>query len=157
MATHSILFVCLGNICRSPTAEGVFRQFLSKRNLLEQFEVDSAGTGNWHIGSPPDKRAQLAASTRGIDISSLRARQISDADIHRFDYIIAMDHSNQRELVALAGQARAHKIRLLLEFTEIIGLDEVPDPYYGGDRGFDQVLDMIEEASEGLITHILKQ
>lgn len=157
MTTHSVLFVCLGNICRSPTAEGVFRQLLSNRNLQELFVVDSAGTGDWHIGNPPDRRAQNAAAERGIDISNLRARQVNDRDIHRFDYVIAMDRANRQELITLVGQTHAHKVHLLLEFTDIAGFNEVPDPYYGGERGFDQVLDLIEQASEGLLQHILNQ
>jgi protein-tyrosine phosphatase len=157
MTTHSVLFVCLGNICRSPTAEGVFRQLLSSRNLQDLFVVDSAGTGDWHIGNPPDPRAQIAAAERGIDISNFRARQVNDRDIHRFDYVIAMDRANRQELITLVGQPHAHKVHLLLEFTDIAGLNEVPDPYYGGERGFDQVLDLIEQASEGLLQHILNQ
>lgn len=157
MTKHSILFVCLGNICRSPTAEGVFRHIVSNRELHDLFDVDSAGTSHWHIGDPPDRRAQLAAAERGIDISRLRARQVDPSDLQRFDYLIAMDHSNRLELIAMAGQSNRHKVRLLLEFADIAGSDEVPDPYYGGDRGFDQVLDLIEQASEGLLDHILDQ
>ena len=155
MTRHSVLFVCLGNICRSPTAEGVFRHIVSSQELHDLFEVDSAGTGDWHVGNPPDRRAQLAAAERGIDISDLRARQVDEYDLQRFDYVIAMDHANRRELMALAGQTYGHKVRLLLEFGDISEIEEVPDPYYGGDRGFDQVLDLIEQASEGLLNHIL--
>ncbi len=157
MTAHSVLFVCLGNICRSPTAEGVFRHILAERDLQDQFLVDSAGTGDWHIGNPPDRRAQAAAAERGIDISNLRARQVKDSDIHHFDYVIAMDHANRHELITLAGEFHANKVRLLLEFADIAGINEVPDPYYGGERGFDQVLDLIEQASEGLLLHILNQ
>lgn len=155
MSDHTVLFVCLGNICRSPTAEGVFRHQLREAGLTEKFVIDSAGTGEWHVGSPPDPRAQAAALIRGFDISSLRARQISGSDFDRFDHIIAMDHSNYRDLVSLAGVERQHKVRLLLEFAAHIDLEEVPDPYYGGDNGFDRVIDLIETASAGLLHSIL--
>lgn len=157
MSRPSVLFVCLGNICRSPTAEGVFRGRLESRGLLDRFHVDSAGTGDWHIGNPPDRRAQLAAASRGIDISMLRARQVQADDASAFDYLIAMDRGNHRDLVRLAGDARAHKVRLFMEFADIDSHDEVPDPYYGGDSGFDQVIDLIEAASDGLIEHLLRQ
>ncbi len=157
MSTPSILFVCLGNICRSPTAEGVFRHRLSARGLDDRFHVDSAGTGDWHVGNPPDRRAQLAAASRGFDISMLRARQVETADAGRFDYLIAMDRGNHRELVQLAGETHAHKVRLFMEFADLDTHDEVPDPYYGGDQGFDQVIDLIESASDGLIEHLLRQ
>ena len=152
-----ILMVCLGNICRSPTAEGVFRHRLSARGLQDRFHVDSAGTGDWHVGNPPDRRAQLAAASRGFDISMLRARQVQPDDTATFDYLIAMDRGNHRDLVRLAGENHAHKVRLFMEFADIDTPDEVPDPYYGGDQGFDQVIDLIEAASDGLIEHLLRQ
>ncbi len=156
MPETGILFVCLGNICRSPTAEGVFRQRLVTRGLESRFRVDSAGTGDWHVGSPPDRRAQLAAASRGFDISGQRARQVRPDDADGFDYLIAMDRGNHRDLVHLAGTERAHKVRLFMEFAGIDGLEEVPDPYYGGDDGFDRVIDLVEAASDGLIEHLLR-
>jgi protein-tyrosine phosphatase len=155
MNSQKILFVCMGNICRSPSAEGVFRKILNDRNLHHHVETDSAGTEGWHTGSAPDKRAQHAASQRGIDISELRARQVSPADIEFYDLIIAMDHDNQSRLHSLAGEQHAHKIRLLLEYSKLFNDTEVPDPYYGGDHGFDLVLDMIEESCQQLIQHIV--
>ncbi|MDE0715150.1 MAG: low molecular weight phosphotyrosine protein phosphatase [Gammaproteobacteria bacterium] len=157
MPRTAILFVCLGNICRSPTAEGVFRQRLSDRGLDGRFTVDSAGTGDWHVGHPPDRRARFAAANRGFDISSLRARQVRSDDMETFDYLIAMDHGNHRELVRMAGQGLAHKVRLFMEFAGIDGPDEVPDPYYGDDHGFDRAIDLIEAASDGLIDYLLRE
>jgi len=156
MEQVKILFVCLGNICRSPTAEGLLRHKLQQRNLLDRFEVDSAGTGDWHVGHPPDERAQAAAAIRGFDISDLRARQVSPLDTERFDYVIAMDDSNHQNLSQLAGAGHAHKVRLLLEFSAS-ELDQVPDPYYGGEHGFNQVIDLIDDACEGLIADLLGQ
>lgn len=118
--------------------------------------MDSAGTGDWHIGLAPDSRAQAAAALRGFDISNLRARQVQPLDTERFDYVIAMDHSNHHNLSQLADPANSHKIRLLLEFSEST-LEEIPDPYYGGDSGFNQVIDLIDDACEGLITTILER
>ncbi len=155
MTSQKILFICMGNICRSPTAEGVFRKLLSERNLHHLIETDSAGTEGWHTGSAPDGRAQQTAGQRGIDISGLRARQISQADMEYYDLIIAMDHDNHSRLHSLAGEQHGHKIRLLLEYSERFSDTEVPDPYYGGDHGFDLVLDMIEESCEHLIQHII--
>jgi protein-tyrosine phosphatase len=157
MTQARILFVCLGNICRSPTAEGAFRHHLAARNLAGRFIADSAGTGDWHVGSPPDRRAQLAAASRGFDISDLRARQVRAEDFEEFDYLIAMDRANQHELQRLAGSGNARKVRLLLEFADISGEEEVPDPYYGGEQGFDRVIDLIEAASNGLIEHLLRE
>lgn len=155
MKPRSILFVCLGNICRSPTAEGVFRAKLIERRLTDVIRTDSAGTGAWHIGNPPDARAQSAAAERNIDISDLRARKVEASDFERFDYVIAMDHENRRELIRIAGDQHADRVHMMLEFATIGGLEEVPDPYYGGDQGFDQVLDLIDAASDGLLDHIL--
>jgi protein-tyrosine phosphatase len=155
MSKHTVLFVCLGNICRSPTAEGVFRYRLENANLSSAFVVDSAGTGHWHVGSPPDRRAQETALQRGIDISHLRGRQVNDDDMERFDYIIAMDRANQQVLQQRADLRYRDKIHLMLEFTDAFGLIDVPDPYYGGDGGFDQVIDLIERASDGLLEAIL--
>jgi protein-tyrosine phosphatase len=155
MISQKVLFICMGNICRSPSAEGVFRKLLAQHNLQHRIEVDSAGTEGWHTGSAPDKRAQHAAAQRGIDISGLQARQVSTADMEYYDLIIAMDHDNHSRLQSLAGEQHGHKIRLLLEYSDRFGDTEVPDPYYGGDHGFDLVLDMIEESCEQLIQHIV--
>ena len=146
-----ILFVCMGNICRSPTAEGVFRKLATERGVEHLFEIDSAGTGDWHVGNPPDQRAQQAALQRDIDLSTLRARQVSHHDIEYFDTLIAMDRNNLDRLCSIASEAHRHKIKLLLEFSQTKGGDEVPDPYYGGEHGFDLVLDLIEEACDSLI------
>ena len=157
MAAHRILFVCMGNICRSPTAEGVFRKLVIERGVSDQFEIDSAGTGGWHIGSPPDARAQQAASERNIDLSNLSARQVSAGDVSYYHTIIAMDKDNHRNLISLAPKPQHHKIRLLLEYVESPTTLEVPDPYYGGEHGFDLVLDLIEEACEQLLARILQR
>ncbi len=146
----SVLFVCMGNICRSPTAEGVFRHLVAEAGLEERFEIDSAGTHAYHVGEPPDKRALQAAARRGFSLESIRARRVAPEDFERFHHIIAMDQDN---LVMLHEQAEAgqrEKIRLLLEFAS--GPEtEVPDPYYGGATGFERVLDLVEDASRGLL------
>ena len=145
-----ILFVCMGNICRSPTAEGVFRHYVSEAGLAELIEIDSAGTHAYHVGEPPDKRAQQAAARRGFSLEDIRARRVAPEDFERFHHIIAMDQDN---LVMLQEQAEAgqrEKIRLFLEFAS--GPEtEVPDPYYGGATGFERVLDLVEDASRGLL------
>jgi len=150
MKTISVLFICLGNICRSPTAEAVFRQMSDDAGL--NLEIDSAGTGGWHVGNPPDRRMQKAALARNYDLSNLRARQISTADCQDFDYIIAMDNNNLREIKSLCPNSKA-KIKLFLDYAKSQE-SEVPDPYYGGAAGFDIVLDLIEEASLGLLKEI---
>ncbi|MDA0305670.1 MAG: low molecular weight phosphotyrosine protein phosphatase [Proteobacteria bacterium] len=150
----NVLFVCLGNICRSPTAEGVFLGLLKKEGLDEQISVDSAGTGNWHVGSPPDRRAQAAAKDRGIDLSGQRARQATKDDFNRFDYIIAMDSDNHDDLSRLCPPGGEKKLHLFLDFAPELGRSDVPDPYYGADGGFEGVLDMIEAASLGLLADI---
>ena len=150
----SILFVCLGNICRSPMAEGVFRHVAESRGLGDGLSVDSAGTGSWHVGNPPDERAQRAAAGRGIDISGLRARQVGPGDFEQFDLVVAMDDANVDTLRRLAPDAAHDRIRLFLEFAAGGSVREVPDPYYGGEEGFDHVLDLIEAAARGLADHI---
>ena len=139
-----ILFVCMGNICRSPTAEGVMRSLLREAGLEDRIEVDSAGTGGWHAGDPPDARAAEAARARGIALSGA-ARQITPRDFEDFDLIVAMDRENLRELRAMAPPHAREKIRLLAADRE------VPDPYYGGPRGFETVLDQVEAACRGLL------
>jgi len=152
-----VLFVCLGNICRSPTAEGVFRKLVQEQNLARQIEIDSAGTHAYHVGEPPDERAQAAALRRGIDISGLRGRKAIAADIRTFDYVLAMDNENYENLRAICPTGLESKIRLFLEFAPSRPENEVPDPYFGGTGGFDRVLDMIEEAALGLLEHIRRQ
>jgi protein-tyrosine phosphatase len=152
-----LLFVCLGNICRSPSAEGVMRSLVQREGLEGQVVVDSAGTGAWHIGSSPDDRARRAATERGVQLSG-RARQVRPEDFESFDLILAMDRDNERALQALAGdeQERA-KVRLLREFDPAsveAGDLEVPDPYYGAAGGFEEVLDLVEAACEGLLEEI---
>jgi protein-tyrosine phosphatase len=148
-----VLFVCLGNICRSPTAEGVLRHKLRAAGLEDQVQVDSAGTGDWHVGKAPDSRTRSAAQRRGYDLSALRARQVEAADFQRFDLILAMDQSNLRNLKALRPVDAQADLDLYLRRYEL-ALDEVPDPYYGGEDGFEQVLDLIEQASEALLAEI---
>ena len=153
-----ILFVCMGNICRSPTAEGVMRRVLDEAGLAESVEVESAGTGGWHAGEPPDERATLAARRRGITLAGA-ARQVRAADFRDFDLLIAMDRGNLRELLAVArDEEAAEKVRLLREFDPASSGDlDVPDPYYGGDRGFETVLDMVEAACRGLLDEIAER
>ena len=153
----SILFVCMGNICRSPTAQGVFEQLVRQRGLTEFISIDSAGTHAYHIGESPDRRSQAAAADRGVDLSSQRARQVVSDDFERFDYVLAMDQSNLRELQRLARPAQRARARLFMEFAQRWSEREVPDPYYGGSGGFDRVLDMVEDASAGLLEHLLKR
>lgn len=155
MATR-VLFVCMGNICRSPTAEGVFKHLVAKHGLAERIESDSAGTHDYHIGSPPDARAQAAAARRGYDLSALRARQVTAEDFAAFDYVLAMDEVNRKALRQLCPAHYRERVRLLLEFAPEAGRHEVPDPYYGGDQGFEEVLDLVEDAAQGLLHHIKK-
>ena len=147
-----VMFVCMGNICRSPTAEGVFRHHAVTAGHADRLRIDSAGTHAYHVGEPPDRRAVAAAERRGISLQNIRARRVSDEDFERFDHIIAMDEDNLASLLELAPQYRS-KVRLFLEFSS--GSErEVPDPYYGGPRGFDYVLDLIEAASAALLDDI---
>lgn len=152
-----VLFVCLGNICRSPTAHGVFQHLVSERGLSQQIDVDSAGTSDWHIGRSPDSRAQAAALQRGCDLSALSARQVSSADFYDFDYILAMDNQNLQDLEQVSPAGFSGYLELFLPYGNIGEPREVPDPYYGGEQGFDQVLDMVELASTGLLNHICKR
>lgn len=151
-----VLFVCLGNICRSPTAEGVFRKLVEENSLGHGIHVDSAGTHAYHIGQPPDHRAQQAAARRGIDLSMLRGRQATTADLAEFDYVLVMDRDNYHDLISIAEQTKPG-VRLFLHFAENYDEDEVPDPYYGGPHGFERVLDMIQDASEGLLADIRRR
>jgi protein-tyrosine phosphatase len=147
-----VLFVCMGNICRSPIAQGVLENVLRREGLEGEVSVDSAGTGSWHVGSPPDDRAQRSASLRGLDLSSQRARQISRDDCESFDYVLTMDEDNYRTVAALCRGSAV--VRPFLDFAADSPERAVPDPYYGGPDGFEHVLDLVEEASEGLLEDI---
>jgi protein-tyrosine phosphatase len=140
----------MGNICRSPTAEGVFRHFVNEEGLADQIDIDSAGTQAYHINNPPDRRAQAAAKRRGYSLDGIRARRIESDDFSRFDYIIAMDRENLALLEEQAEDGHSAKLHLFLEFSGSAH-DEVPDPYYGGLSGFERVLDLVEDASRGLL------
>jgi protein-tyrosine phosphatase len=146
----SVLFVCMGNICRSPTAEGVFRHFVNEAGLADRIITDSAGTHAFHIGEPPDRRAAAAAERRGISLTGIQARRVSESDFEGFDYVIAMDEDNERRLLEQAPDEHREKVRLFLSFAAVDEA-EVPDPYYGGAAGFERVLDLVEEASRGLL------
>ena len=148
-----VLFVCLGNICRSPTAEGVLRQKLRAAGLAERIEVASAGTGNWHVGKPPDARSQRAARHRGYDLSAQRAQQVTAMDFSRYDLILAMDQSNLRDLKALQPVGASAVLDLFLRRYEGVK-NEVPDPYYDGDHGFEEVLDLVEQACDLLLIEL---
>lgn len=150
MSKSSVLFVCMGNICRSPTAEGVFRHLVEQAGLGDHIEVDSAGTHAYHVNEPADRRASAAAARRGYSLEGIRARRVDEADLARFDYIIAMDRDNLAALEELITADHGARLHLLLEFSQGAE-DEVPDPYYGGAAGFERVLDLVEDASRGLL------
>jgi len=150
----NVLFVCLGNICRSPTAEGVFTALIEREGLSDQVSIDSAGVGSWHIGSPPDERAQATAFSRGIDLSQQRGRQVKGHDFEQFDYVIAMDSQNHGDLTRLCPKGSEDRLYKFIEFAPQLERSDVPDPYYGVDGGFDAVFDMIEAASAGLLDDI---
>ena len=154
-AKASVLFVCMGNICRSPTAEGVFRHVVTEASAEHTLEVDSAGTHAYHVGEPPDRRSQAAAERRGYSLHALRARRVSSEDFERFDLILAMDRLNVESLKAASDAEHHHKIRLFLDYADGDEM-EVPDPYYGGERGFEYVLDLVEDASRGLLKELLR-
>ena len=148
-----ILFVCLGNICRSPAAEGIFNQKIKERDLENLFVVDSAGTGSWHVGNLPDPRMCASALSRGIELTS-RSRQIEENDLYEFDQILVMDKDNLDAVKSLTQDDKSplnSKIKLILSYSKNSQLDEVPDPYYGGQNGFDKVLDLLDDAMDGLI------
>jgi len=148
-----ILFVCLGNICRSPTAEGIFRARLEAAGLQDRIEIDSAGTGDWHLGRGPDPRAQESAAAAGYDISALRARQVSVDDFFEFDYILAMDGQNLHDLQAMQPEHSAAVLELMLSYGSS-NENDVPDPYYGGDDGFKQVIALLEDSADGLLADL---
>lgn len=155
--SYRVLLVCMGNICRSPTAEGVLRHFIKINGLGDNVEVDSAGTHGYHVGEAPDQRTQRAASARGYNLSQLRARKVARQDLDYFDLILAMDKSNLDNLQRMAMPEQQDKIKLFMDFARNFDDDEVPDPYYGLGHGFDLVLDMVEDASQGLVEDIRKQ
>ncbi len=154
MQKIGVLFVCLGNICRSPTAEGVFRARAEQVGLADRLHIDSAGTAGWHIGKSPDPRTVRYAQERGYDLSMLRARQVMPADLDAFDYVLAMDHDNHHALLRMATPMQRERVALFLDYAPACGLREVPDPYYGGAEDFRRVLDLVEQASAGLLIRI---
>ncbi len=149
-----VLFVCMGNICRSPMAQGVFHKLVQEAGLEDQVSIDSAGTHSYHIGDAPDQRAQSILRDRGIDISGLRGRQVADPDFKQFDYILAMDTANLNNLKRRASSSYHDKIRLMLAYSRRYPNLDVPDPYFGGAEGFDEVLRMVEDAGQGLLKEI---
>lgn len=153
----SVLFVCLGNICRSPTAHAVFSHQVEAAGLKDRIFIDSAGTGSWHVGEPPDARATATAMLRGYDLSPLRARQVTESDFTSFDYILAMDHSNLVQLEHMRPKDYRGHLGLFLDFHPQPPLREVPDPYYGGEDGFEEVLDLVEAAGLGLLDRLERQ
>ncbi|WP_321797133.1 low molecular weight protein-tyrosine-phosphatase [Caballeronia sp. J97] len=157
MNSIAVCFVCLGNICRSPSAEAVMRDLVQRANLADRIVIDSAGTGDWHIGEPPDERAQKAAKKRGYDLSALRGRQVATADFTRFDLFIVMDDANAAALNEVCPSEHRDKIRLLMEFATRDDSRVVVDPYFGGEEGFEKVLDQCEDACEGLLNALRAQ
>ena len=157
MKKVNVLFVCMGNICRSPTAQGVFARQVIHEGLQDWIIVDSAGTHGYHLGEEPDARSQEAALRRGVDLSAQRARQVSDVDLVTFDYVLAMDSGNYTDLIHRCDPDNRYRIRRFLEFAEGLTETDVPDPYYGGARGFEQVLDLVEQASQGLLAAIRRE
>jgi len=152
-----ILFVCMGNICRSPTAEGMFRHVLAESDTEFPIEIDSAGTHDYHVGCAPDRRAIAAAARRGIDLSRLRARRVEDRDFELFDLILAMDSENFRALQSRSPREYQSRVRLVMDYAPEAHSREVPDPYYGGATGFEEVLDLLEQASRGLVGALLRE
>ena len=152
-AAVKVLFVCMGNICRSPTAHGVFRDLVRQQGLEGNIAIDSAGTHSYHVGNPPDPRSQATARAQGVDLSDLRARRFVSGDFSEFDYVIGMDNGNIADMRAIRPDDGRAKLQLMLEYSQRYSQAEVPDPYFGDD-GFDNVYDMIADASEGLLAHI---
>lgn len=149
-----VLFVCTGNICRSPTAEGVFRTLVARAGLSDAIVAESAGTHGYHVGEPPDRRSQAVALARGIDLSGQRARRVRPRDFYEFDLLLAMDRGHVEELRALAPSNAGARIHLFTEFAPELGGRDVPDPYYGGPRGFEDVLDLVEAGAAAVLAHI---
>lgn len=152
--TYRVLMVCMGNICRSPTAEGVLRSAIQKANLVDKVEVDSAGTHGYHVGEAPDQRTQRAALARGYNLSQMRARRVAPQDLEYFDLILAMDKSNLDNLLRMSPPEVHDKIKLLMNFSQNFDDDEVPDPFYGLGHDFDLVLDMVEDAADGVVEQL---
>jgi protein-tyrosine phosphatase len=152
-----VLFCCMGNICRSPTAQGVFRALIEREALADRIATDSAGTIAYHVGEPPDRRARETATKRGIDLSDLRARKVVSDDFKLYDYLLAMDLDNYKDLLEICPPGFEYRLHMFMDFALQRTEKEVPDPYYGGAAGFDRVFDMVEEASRGLLEHILQQ
>jgi protein-tyrosine phosphatase len=152
-----VLFVCTGNICRSPTAAGIFLKLVRDAGLQERIVADSAGTHGYHVGEPPDERTCQAATRRGYDLSVLRARKFERADFDRFDLVLAMDTENHTHLARVVPQSEGHKLKMMMQYAKTFREREVPDPYYGGSHGFELVLDMLEDASRGLLEAILEK
>ncbi len=157
MKSFAVLFVCTGNICRSPTADGVLRKKLVASRMAEHVTVDSAGTMDYHVGEPPDERSQAHARKRGYDLSALRARQVRATDFDDFDLVVAMDDSHLKALLRQCPPAQKHKVQRFTAFCQMHKAHEVPDPYYGGAQGFEQVLDLVEDGCDGLLAHIEEQ
>jgi len=151
---HRIVFVCTGNICRSPTAEGVLRRMAAERGLTERIEVASAGLEDWHAGAPPDARSQAHARRRGYELGAQRARHFKRADFARFDWVIAMDAGHHERLRALCPPEQAHKLRHAADFSEHVPAGGVPDPYYGDAQGFEEVLDLVEAVCAGVVAQV---
>lgn len=151
MQKVKVLFVCMGNICRSPTAEGVFTKLVADRNLERFFTIDSAGTHAHHVGEAPDLRAQKAALARGVNLSGIRSRKFVRGDFEDFDFVLAMDEDNYSILIDACPDEHKEKIRYFLEYAPHLNVREVPDPYFGGSYGFERVLDLVEEASVGFL------
>ena len=152
-----VLFVCMGNICRSPTAHGVFEALLEREGMGELIDVDSAGTHAYHVGEPPDRRAQETAVRRGFDLSPQRARRAQRADFHEFDYLVAMDQDNFHGLMSICPEGMEEKIHMLMDYAPAFRTREVPDPYYGGAAGFERVFDMVEAAADGLLGELKRR
>jgi len=152
-----VLFVCMGNICRSPTAHGVFRELVRQEGLTDHIEIDSAGTHAYHVGEPPDGRAMETARRRGVDLSDLRARRAESDDFARFDYVLAMDQDNYHGLSSICPQGMHDKIHMFMDFAPEMRTREVPDPYYGGAKGFEHVLDLVDAAAAGLLAEIRRR
>jgi protein-tyrosine phosphatase len=157
MEKMRVLFVCMGNICRSPTAQGMFEALVQEAQLMDRIQIDSAGTHAYHVGEPPDARASEAASRRGIDLGRQRARRVDPADFGSFDYVVAMDRSNLEDLHSICPDVHREKLFLLLDFAQHLSQQDVPDPYYGGTQGFERVLDLVEEGARGLLDDIRRR
>jgi protein-tyrosine phosphatase len=157
MSQIKVLFVCMGNICRSPTAEGVFRHVIQQQGTADRFMVDSAGTHAYHVGEQPDRRAQQTARARGIDLAFIRARKVTRNDFAEFDYILAMDSDNYHNLLAICPAEYEDKVQLFLDYATNSHEQDVPDPYYGGQQGFEHVFDLVEDASHGFHNKVMNQ